>query len=72
MQNNWVTTKDGKKVKMDLTPGTSNWTGYAIFKKGIVISDELLVTRPISLKADSLSFIGKQREYILLNAMPVD
>ncbi len=67
-----VTAKDGKKIKMDLTPGTSHWTGYTIFKNGVVISDELLVTRPITLKADSLSFIGKQREYILLNAMPVD
>jgi hypothetical protein len=67
-----ITTKDGKKVKMDLTPVASHWTGYTIFKKGIVISDELLVTRPINLKADSLSFTGKQREYILLNAMPVD
>jgi hypothetical protein len=38
----------------------------------VVISDELLVTRPISLKTDSLNFSGKEREYILLNAMPVD
>ena len=67
-----VTTKDDKKIKMDLTPGTSHWTGYTIFKKRVVISDELLVTRPISLKTDSLNFNGKQREYILLNAMPVD
>jgi hypothetical protein len=67
-----VTTKDDKKIKMDLTPGISHWTGYTIFKNGVVISDELLVTRPISLKTDSLNFSGKQREYILLNAMPVD
>ena len=67
-----VTTKDDKKIKMDLTPGTSHWTGYTIFKNGVIISDELLVTRPISLKTDSLNFSGKQREYILLNAMPVD
>ena len=67
-----ITTTSGKKLNMDMTPGTSHWTGYTIFKNGVVISDELLVTRPITLKSDSLSFSGKQREYILLNAMPVD
>ncbi len=67
-----ITTKDGKSVKMDMAPGTSHWIGYTIFKNGIVISDELLVTRPITLTAEGLKFDGKEREYILLNAMPVD
>lgn len=65
-----VTLKDGKKVKMDMVPGKSNWSGYSTIKKGVIISDELLVTRPITLKNDSLSLSGGQREYILLNAMP--
>jgi hypothetical protein len=65
-----VTLKDGKKVKMDLVPGKTNWSGYTTFKNGVVISDELLVTRPVSWKNDSLAFNGLQREYILLNAMP--
>jgi len=67
-----VTTKDTKKVKMNLTPGTSHWTGYTTFQNGIVLSDELLVTRPVTLATDSLHFTGNQREYILLNAMPAD
>jgi len=67
-----VTTKDNKKIKMDLLPGTSHWSGYTIFKDGIVIADELLVTRPISLSFGDLHFSGNQREYILLNAMPVE
>jgi hypothetical protein len=67
-----VTLKDGKKVKMDIVPGKSNWSGYTIFENGVVISDELLVNRPISLKNDSLSFSAQQREYILLNAMPAE
>jgi len=32
----------------------------------------LLVTRPISLSFGDLHFSGNQREYILLNAMPVE
>lgn len=65
-----ITTKDAKKLKMDVTPGPAYWTGYTTFKNGVVISDELLVTRTITLSADSLHFTGHQREYILLNAMP--
>ncbi|MEP6613988.1 MAG: hypothetical protein ABJA76_18930 [Mucilaginibacter sp.] len=67
-----VTLKDGKKVKMNLTPGTATWTGYTTFKNGIVLADELLVTRPVTLTTDSLHFTASQREYILLNAMPVE
>lgn len=63
--------KDGKVTKMDITPGLSHWIGYTIFKNGMVVSDELMVTRPITLNADSLSFKAEQREYILLNEMPV-
>lgn len=67
-----ITTKDGKKLTVDLVPGPAHWTGYTIFKKGVVISDELLVTRPVTLKAGEVSFNGNEREYILLNAMPVE
>jgi len=65
-----VKTKDGKILKTDIIPGRSHWTGFTIFKNGVVISDELLVTRPITLKTDSISLPGHQREYILLNARP--
>jgi hypothetical protein len=67
-----IITKDKNKVMMNLTPGTSHWSGYTTFKDGIVMADELLVTRAISLSSDSLHFTGNQREYILLNAMPVE
>jgi hypothetical protein len=65
-----VTLNDGKKITLDIVPGRSSWSGYTSIKNGVIISDELLVTRPISLKNDSLNFTGRQREYILLNAMP--
>jgi hypothetical protein len=62
--------KDGKTIKMDITPGQSHWIGYTIFKNGLVISDELLVTRPVTLTSDNFKFEALEREYILLNAMP--
>jgi hypothetical protein len=68
-----ITTKDGKKIKADVTPGQSHWTGYTTFKNGLVMSDELLVTRPITLTADGgINFKAQEREYILLNNMPAD
>jgi hypothetical protein len=65
-----ILTKDEKKLKMDVTPGTAHWIGYTTFKNGVILSDELLVSRPVTLSKDSLHFVAKQREYILLNAMP--
>jgi len=66
-----IITKDGKKLTVDVAPGAAHWTGYTTFKNGVVISDELLVTRRVTLKAGDVSFSGNEREYILLNAMPV-
>ena len=57
---------------MNITPGTATWTGYTTFKNGIVMADELLVTRPVTLTTDSLHFTASEREYILLNAMPAE
>lgn len=62
--------RGGKVIKMDIKPGLSHWIGYTVFKNGMVVSDELMVTRPITLNSDSLSFNADQREYILLNEMP--
>jgi len=63
--------KDGKATRMDVIPGNSHWVGYTTFKNGFVISDELLVTRSIKLTADNVKVDAFEREYILLNAMPV-
>ena len=63
--------KDGKTVSVAITPGTSHWVGYTTFKNGLVISDELLVSRPVTLTAENLKLNAFEREYILLNAMPV-
>ena len=63
--------RGGQTIRMNIEPGTSHWIGYTTFKNGLVESDELLVSRPITLKSDSLKFNAFQREYILLNAMPV-
>jgi hypothetical protein len=61
--------KDGRTIRVKIAPGKNHWVGYTVFKKGIVISDELLVTRPMTLTSDSATFSANQRQYILLNQM---
>jgi len=66
-------TKDGKSVQFDVEPGRAHWTGYTTFREGVVISDELLVQRPLTFVSAELGRVsGAEREYILLNAMPPD
>jgi hypothetical protein len=64
-------TKEGKSYLVDVVPGKAHWTGYTTFREGLVISDELLVVRQVTLTSKELGSIpASQREYILLNAMP--
>jgi hypothetical protein len=64
-------TKEGKTYAADVNPGRSHWKGYTTFREGIVISDELLLERTVTMSSKEIgSVAGTQREYILLNAMP--
>lgn len=63
--------KDGKIYLVDVVPGKSHWIGYTTFREGIVMNDELLTERQLTLNSKELGSIpASQREYILLNAMP--
>ena len=62
-------TREGKNLIVNVTPGSSHWVGYTTFKNGLVISDELMASRPVTLSTDGLKFEGFEREYILLNEM---
>jgi hypothetical protein len=65
-----LTAKD-KQLSLNMKGGKAHWSGYATIEKGIVVSDELLVERGISLSSDETGNIaGFQRQYILLNKMP--
>lgn len=65
-------TRDGQTWPVTVQPGRSHWYGYTTFRAGVVVSDELMVERPVTLVSDRLGRIpASQREYILLNAMPV-
>jgi hypothetical protein len=54
-----------------ITSGKSHWRGYTVIKSGLVLSDELMTMREVKLSNGRQEFSGFQREYMLLNQMPV-
>lgn len=65
-------TRDGHAYRLTPQPGHTHWYGYTTFRDGIVLSDELISVRPLTLASDRLGRIkAVERQYILLNAMPV-
>ena len=65
-----ITTKDTATLLVNIEPGACHWIGNTIIKDGLIISDELMVTRPVTLVSGDIRFTAEQREYILLNQMP--
>lgn len=64
-------TSNGKTYLATLVPGRAHWIGFTRFREGVVISDELVVERTVTLDRQNLGSIpAQQREYILLNASP--
>ncbi|TSJ44472.1 hypothetical protein FO440_09920 [Mucilaginibacter corticis] len=43
--------KDGKPLSVKINPGKTHWTGFTIFRDGLIISDELVAERPMTLTA---------------------
>ncbi len=54
-----------------IVPGPSRWSGQTVFRHGIILSDVILIERPVTLVSKLGKFEGVEREYTLLNAMPV-
>lgn len=66
-------TRDGHSYEVTRQAGHAHWHGYTTFRDGIVLSDELVSTRPVTLTSTQLGCIeATERQYILLNAMPVE
>lgn len=63
--------QNGHPEDFDIKPGTSHWKGYTTFVKGVVFSDELVVTRDDVLIGKSGRMVNaKERRVMLLNAAP--
>jgi hypothetical protein len=63
--------KDGKTYPVEVSAGKAKWSGYTTFRRGVILSDVLLVERPVSVTSKDLGqSTGTERQYILLNAAP--
>ena len=63
--------KNGQKVTFDVTPGQAHWIGVTTFRHGLIVNDELIVTRADVLQSkETGSVAATRRRYILLNAAP--
>ena len=63
--------KDKKTYAVDVIPGKSRWSGYTTFQRGVVISDVLMVEKPVTVSSKELGQSnGTERQYILLNQAP--
>lgn len=66
-------TRDGKPYEVTRQAGRAHWHGYTTFRDGIVLSDELVSSRSVTLSSAQLGRIeATERQYILLNAMPME
>jgi hypothetical protein len=64
-------TRDGTTETLDVVPGTAHWKGYTTVVRGLIFSDELLVTREDSLHSKTGSNVhATERWIMLLNAAP--
>lgn len=63
-----IVTSDGKTVAASVVPGESRWHGYTTICRGIIIGDEIVVQRDVTLRtASGRTLRGKERSYTLLN-----
>jgi len=66
-------TRNGQPCVLMRQAGRTHWRGWTTFRDGIVLSDELVSTRPATLTSAQCGRVeATERQYILLNAMPVE
>ena len=64
-------TKDKKPYTVDVVPGPSKWSGYTTFQHGVILSDVLVVEKPVTITSIEMGESkGVERQYILLNQAP--
>jgi hypothetical protein len=63
-----ITTTDGNRVAVALRPGNSTWSGRTTIRRGVIVSDEIMVTQQVAFVAkDGKTWNAELRAYTLLN-----
>ena len=62
-------TQDKKTYTVQVSAGKAKWSGVTTFRRGVIISDSLLMVRPVNVSSPERGqSTGIERQYILLNA----
>jgi hypothetical protein len=63
--------KNGKQYHVAVKYGSAHWVGQAVFKRGVVVSDELLCNTNVELSSPELGTIqAQERQYMSLLQHP--
>ncbi len=63
-----ITTTAGNTIEVSVIPGKASWSGYTTIRRGVIVSDVIMVQRHVTLVSrDGDRFEGEQRSYTLLN-----
>jgi hypothetical protein len=63
--------KEGRTIEARVAMGRTTWVGYTVFRRGIVVSDELTAESEVTVTGPDLDSVpAKARQYILMNAAP--
>jgi hypothetical protein len=63
--------KDGRTIEARVAVGRTTWVGYTVFRRGIVVSDELTAESEVTVTGPDLNSVpARSRQYILMNAAP--
>lgn len=66
-----ITTTAGKTIEVSVIPGKASWQGCTTIRRGVIVSDVIMVQRHVMLvSASGDKFEGEQRSYTLLNLSP--
>lgn len=66
-----ITTGTGQKLDVQVIPGEAHWSGRTVVREGVIVADEILLERHVTLLAQTGQRLqGEERVYTLENQAP--
>ena len=63
-QDSMTVKKDGKPYKVAIKYGMAHWSGQAVIRQGVIVSDELLCYTPVELSSLELGTLPPMRLFV--------
>ncbi|HEY1774489.1 MAG TPA: hypothetical protein VGH91_15000 [Gammaproteobacteria bacterium] len=62
----------GVKQEATVVAGSATWSGLTTIQRGMILNDEILIRRSVTVQTGAGTFSGEETVYTLLNLMPAD